>query len=197
MTWSDFYLICFAVGFLFSLVSFIAGGFHFHGHWPHAHIHFPGDAGAHGAAGHGGHQQASVSPFNFFTIAVFLAWFGGTGYLLSRFSTIVFALGLAISTVAGLIGASIVFLFLARVLMQPEAIMDPADYEMVGVIGRVSSPVREGGTGEVIYSQKGSRRACAARSEDSTAIERDAEVVVTRYERGIAYIRRWDEVRDE
>jgi hypothetical protein len=207
MTWSDFYLICFAVGFLFSLLSFIAGGLNMHGHWPHVHgLHFNSGAG-HAPAAHGptgtdstlqaGRTDASVSPFNFFTIAVFLAWFGGTGYLLTRYSTIVFALGLVISSAVGLVGATIVFTFLAKVLMSPEALMDPADYEMVGVIGRVSSPVREAGTGEIIYSQAGSRRACPARGEDSAVIERDAEVVVTRYEKGIAYIRRWEDVNGE
>ena len=202
MTWSDFYLICFAVGFLFSLLSFVAGGLNLHGHWPHVHgLNFHAGAGHAPTSGPATHTHASagqsVSPFNFFTIAVFLAWFGGTGYLLTRYSTIVFALGLAISTAVGLIGASIVFMFLAKVLMSPEALMDPADYEMVDVIGRISSPVREAGTGEIIYSQAGSRRACPARSEDSVAIERDAEVVVTRYEKGIAYIRRWEEVSGE
>jgi hypothetical protein len=201
MTWSDFYLICFAVGFLFSLLSFIAGGLNVHGHWPHVHgLHFhSGAAHAPGSSGHATHAggEQSVSPFNFFTIAIFLAWFGGTGYLLTRYSTIVFTLSLAISTAVGLVGASIVFLFLARVLMSPAALMDPADYEMVGVVGRVSSPIRETGTGEIIYSQTGSRRACPARSEDSVAIERDAEVVVTRYEKGIAYIRRWEEIHGE
>src|SRR5437764_11786285 len=97
MTWSDFYLICFAVGFLFSLLSFIAGGLNLHGHWPHAHGfhagHAPVGSGASGQ-GHGSSHGQSISPFNFFTIAVFLAWFGGTGYLLTRYSTIVFALGL-------------------------------------------------------------------------------------------------------
>ena len=202
MTWSDFYLICFAVGFLFSLLSFVAGSLNVHGHWPHVHglhVHFDAThAGGGGASPHAhGSSTQSVSPFNFFTIAIFLAWFGGTGYLLTRYSTIVFALGLAISTAVGLIGASIVFTFLAKVLMSPEALMDSADYEMVGVIGRISSPVRANGTGEIIYSQAGSRRACPARSEDSVTIERDAEVVVTRYEKGIAYIRRWEEVSGE
>ena len=196
MTWSDFYLICFAVGFLFSLLSFVAGGLNLHGHWPHVHIH-TGAHGAHAAGSHTHGAHDSVSPFNFFTIAIFLAWFGGTGYLLTRFSTVVFVLGLAISTAVGLVGASIVFVFLAKVLMSPEALMDPADYEMVGVVARVCGAIREGGTGEIIYSQAGSRRACPARSEDSVAIERDAEVVVTRYEKGIAYIRRWEEVTGE
>lgn len=198
MTWSDFYLICFAIGFLFSLLSFIAGGFHLHGHWRHAHgLHFGHGANGHAAAGANGGNGSGISPFNFFTIAVFLAWFGGTGYLLSRYSTIVFAMGLLLSTIVGLIGASIVFAFLARVLANPEAEMDPADYEMVGVIGRVSSPIRQGGTGEIIYSQAGTRRGCAARSESGAPLAKDAEVVVTRYERGVAYVRLWEEFSGE
>ncbi len=201
MTWSDFYLICFAIGFLFSLLSFILGGVDFHGAWPHMHgLHFGN--GGHALGGNGGNGHAhgtahSVSPFNFFTIAIFLAWFGGTGYILTRYSTVVLALGLLISTLVGLIGAAIVFLFLTRVLMTPEEEMNPADYEMVGVVGRISSPIRESGTGEIIYTQADRRRACPARSEANVAIERDAEVVVTRYEKGIAYVKRWEEVAGE
>jgi membrane protein implicated in regulation of membrane protease activity len=198
MTWSDFYLICFAAGFLFSLISFILGGMHFHGHWFHVHdIHLGAHGVGHAPAGGNGAQGAHVSPFNFFTIAVFLAWFGGTGYLLSRYSTVVFTLGLLLSAIVGLIGASIVFLFLARVLANPEADMDQADYEMVGVVGRVSSPIREGGTGEIIFSQAGTRRACAARGETGASLGKGLEVVVARYERGIAYVRPWDEFTGE
>jgi len=198
MTWSDFYLICFAAGFLFSVISFILGGIHFHGHSLHVHdIHFGAHHVGHGVAGGNGAQGAHVSPFNLFSLAVFLAWFGGTGYLLSRYSTVVFALGLLLSTIVGLIGASIVFLFLARVLANPEADMNAADYEMVGVLGSICSSIRAGGTGELLYSQMGTRRVCGARSEDGTAIAKGVEVVVTRYERGIAYVRLWDEISGE
>jgi membrane protein implicated in regulation of membrane protease activity len=199
MTWSDFYLICFAVGFLFSLLSFIMGGLHLHGHWPHAHgIHLGHGAPAgHGPGGRLSARGSGVSPFNFFTIAIFLAWFGGTGYLLSRYSTVVFALGLLLSAIVGLIGASIVFLFLARVLANPEADMDQADYEMVGVVARVSSPIREQGTGEIIFSQAGTRRCCAARNDAGGPLAKNSEVVVARYERGIAYVRPWDEFTGE
>ena len=34
---------------------------------------------------------------------------------------------------------------------------------MIGVLGNVSSTVREGGTGEMIFSQAGARRAAAIR----------------------------------
>ncbi len=206
MTWADFYLTCFAVGFLLSAISFIAGGLRWHLHLPH----FP-HAGVHGAAGHApvthgnagngpathaGHQ-AQVSPFNFVTLTAFLAWFGGTGFLITRFSSIWFALGLLIAMGAGLFGAAIVFLFLSRVLVSHEENMDSADYEMVGVLGRISMSIRENGTGEIIYSQAGTRRTCGARSENGSALEKGAEIVVTRYDKGIAYVRLWEEMSNE
>jgi hypothetical protein len=202
ITWADFYLICFALGFCFSFFSFVLGSPRGHFHFPHVHgtgggSHPPaGDAGAHhgtgskGEKGSGGH----VSPLNPPTVAAFLAWFGGTGYLLTRYSTLVVGLGLLASVLSGLVGGGIIFLFLTKVLMSDEENMDPADYEMVGVLGKVSSSIREGGTGEMVYSQMGTRRVCGARSEDSSLIAQGAEVVVTRYEKGIAYVRLWSEM---
>ena len=49
------------------------------------------------------------------------------------------------------------------------------------------------GTGEIIYSQEGTRRTCGARSEDGKPIAKGTEVLVTRYQKGIAYVRLWDE----
>ena len=204
MTWSDFYLTCFAVGFLLSAISFIAGGMRWQLHLPHlphggGHIAAGHAPVAHGSAVNSaptGHQ-APVSPFNFITLTAFLAWFGGTGFLITRFSSIWFALGLLIAFGAGLFGAAVVFLFLTRVLISHEENMDSADYEMVGVLGRISMPIRENGTGEIIYSQAGTRRTCGARSENGTALEKGAEIVVTRYDKGIAYVRLWEEMNSE
>lgn len=227
--WSDFYLICFAVGFCFSFFSFVLGGSRFGRlHLPHFHAHgggyFPIAQGpvAHGPVGHApathvpvsGHAVAhgpvasdssdpnqalhsGVSPFNFVTLTAFLAWFGGTGYLLTRFSTVWVGLGLLFSVGSGLVGGGIIFFFFSRVLMSGDENMDPADYEMVGVLGRVSCSIREGGTGEIIYSQVGTRRVCGARSESGLAIAKGIEVVVTRYEKGLAYVRLWSEMCGE
>ena len=85
-------------------------------------------------------------------------------------------------------------MFLSRVLMSEGEEMDPADYEMTGVLGRISIPIRAGGTGEIIYSQAGTRRTCGARAENGSAISKGTEVVVTRYEKGIAYVRLWAEM---
>ena len=102
-----------------------------------------------------------------------------------------------LAILGGLTGGGIVYLFFAKVLTSDDESMDPADYEMVGVLGRTSLPIREGGTGEIIYSQAGTRRTCGARSDNGVAIARGAEVMVTRYEGGIAYVRLWEEVSSE
>jgi len=88
----------------------------------------------------------------------------------------------------------VVFLFIAKVLLKHSRELDPADYERVGVLGRVTSPIRAGGTGEIIFSQEGARQTCGARSESGEAMARETEVIITRYEKGIAYVRRWDEM---
>jgi membrane protein implicated in regulation of membrane protease activity len=212
MTWADFYLICFAGGFFFSLLSFLAGGMRWHVHLPHvSHVHgatHPVAAGHGAPAGHSPAPAASagetvsghavhISPFNLITVTAFLAWFGGTGYLLTRFSGVWFVTGLGLAVVSGLVGGTIVFLFLSRVLISQEESMDPADYEMTGVLGRVSVSIRETGTGEIIYSQAGTRRTCGARAADGGAVAKGTEVMVTRYEKGIAYVRPWSEVSGE
>jgi membrane protein implicated in regulation of membrane protease activity len=197
MTWTDFYLICFALGFAFSLLSFLLGGLHWHLPF-HAHLH--AGQGVHAGHGPGGHTHGSgldISPFNPVTLAAFLAWFGGTGYLLTRFWSVWFVMGFGIALLSGLAGAGCIFLFLSKVLMSRGEDLDSADYEMVGVLGRISVPIRETGTGEIIYSQGGTRRTCGARAENHAAIAKGSEVLVTRYEKGIAYVRPWDEISGE
>jgi membrane protein implicated in regulation of membrane protease activity len=186
MTWANVYLVCFLVGFALSLIAFVSGS---------AHLHLPHVHASHGpvarSAGSGGGGE--LSPINFGTIAAFLAWFGGTGYLLTRYYALWFLLALGIAAGSGTIGAAIIFWFLAKVLVASEQSLDPADYEMIGVLGRITNPIRAGGTGELVFSQAGTRRVSGARSEDGAAIEKGTEVIVTRYEKGIAYVRAWED----
>ena len=200
MTWADFYLICFLVGFGLSAISLLIGSLDVHLHLPHVHLpdslHLPdfGHGGGHAVGHGGGHGHGGEMPwFNFGTIAAFLAWFGGTGYLLQRYSTIWFVLALGISVLSGIGGAAVVCLFLTKVLMRREAALNPLDYDMTGVLGRVSISIRSGGTGEIVYSQEGIRRCAGARSENGVAIPKGAEVMVTRYEKGIAYVTLWED----
>jgi membrane protein implicated in regulation of membrane protease activity len=197
MTWSDFYLICFLVGLLLSVVSLVLGDLHFHPHFPF-HIHFGGfdlgGADVHGPAGVHGH--GGMPAINFGTITTFLAWFGGIGYLLTRHSDLYTVAALGVAILGGLAGAFLVFLFLRKVLLRHEVDTEPEDSDMVGVLGRIGSSVFEGGTGELVYVHRGTRHSCAARSEDGTPISKGSEVVVTRYEKGIAYVRTWEELSE-
>ena len=164
------------------------GGGAGHGHISHA----GGDANDAGISER--MRVASLSPINLGTIAAFLAWFGGAGYLLATYSALWVVPALALAALSGLAGASIVYWFLAKVLVRTDVDLDPADYHMAGVLGHVSSSIREGGTGEIIYSQQGTRRTCGARSEDGKPISKGIEVLITRYQKGIAYVRPWDEL---
>ncbi len=185
MNWTDLYLVCFLIGLGLSVVALLAGSIDLH--LPHMHF----DQGFHIAHDAGGGFSGDLPWFNFGTLAGFLAWFGGTGYLLQHVYGVWFVAAFGVALLSGLGGACVVFWFVAKVLMGREAPLNAADYEMVGVLGRLSLPIRQGGTGELIYSQEGVRRVAGARSEDGVAIPKGAEVLVTRYEKGIAYVKPW------
>ena len=186
MNWESFYLTTFLVGFLLSLASVFAGAVHSHGgHFHGGHFH---------GHGHALGRGARFSRFNFAAITAFLAWFGGTGYLLEHYASVWVYLGLLVAGASGVAGASLVLWFLAKLTAQ-ERPMDPLDYEMVGVLGRVSSPIRPPGTGEILYLRDGAHNAAPARSEDSGEVARDTEVIVTRYAKGIAYVRPWEDIQ--
>lgn len=192
MTWEGFYLFCFALGLCLSAIAFVGGFSHFH----IGHLHF-GHSG-HGHAGTaGGANGNSISPLNGFTLVIFLCWFGGAGYLLERYGGFVVPVVLLLSTIAGIAGAAALFWFMAHVLAPREHALTAEETATVGVVGRVSGAIRDHGTGEILFSQNGSRRFVAARSENGLPIPRDTEVVVMRYEQGVAWVRRWDEVAED
>ena len=191
MTWADLYLICFIVGFALSVISALGGFIHIAGlHHAHHHVHV-GHGPGYGRAGGG-----QASPFSFSTITAFLAWFGGVGYLLTKFSSLWFWLAFLIAGASGVLGGAIVFFFLVKVLLADDMPLNPADYDMIGVLGRLTSAIREKGMGEISFSQAGVRRSAPARSDDGGAIAKDADVVVTRYDKGIAYVRRWEDLNE-
>ncbi len=201
MSWELFYLVCFVVGLLLCVVSLVTGGGHAHG-GAHLHVGGHGHGGlSRGVAGHaGGHAtgpgsgMSGISSVNGFTVTAFLCWFGGTGYLLRTHSVLVAPLVLGVATVSGLAGAGLIFWFLASVLLPRERALTAEETETVGVVGRVTDPLRPGQTGEILYSQMGARRAVPARAEGGQSIDRGCEVVVLRYERGVAYVRPWQDM---
>jgi membrane protein implicated in regulation of membrane protease activity len=193
MTMDSLYLICFGVGLVLSVASVVGGFTHLHlgrlhiGHAAHA----PHSTGARGHT-HG------LSSVNGFTVTAFLCWFGGAGYLLHRYSVFVAPLVLLLSLLSGVAGAALLWAVLFKVLLPHERVLTAEDTEMTGVLAQVSDSIRDGGgLGEILFSQTGARRCSAARSEDGRSIERGTEVVVIRYERGVAYVRRWEDLNTD
>src|ERR1051326_8064859 len=149
MTWTQIYLACFLLGFSLSAVSWLLGVIglhppHVHAHGVNVRVHHAHVGHAHGV--HGAHADAGPGFFNFSTATAFLAWFGGAGYLLSRYS--------GVWPLAGLL--------------------------LPVIVGVVSTPIRAGGTGEILFTLAGGRRVSGARSDDGRAIEKGIEVVNTR-----------------
>jgi len=189
-----FYFVCFLAGLMLSAVMLLGGMGHFSGHAhlhiPHAHVHTPhGPHVAQGAGGGGG----AIPWWNSFSLMIFLCWFGAAGYLLTRYGGFVTGVVVVLAAICGLAGGAIVFLFLTRVLMPYDRELTAEETEVVGAVGRLTSAIRTGGTGEMVYEQLGQIKSAPARSEDGDEIPKQEEVFVVRYEKGIAYVRKWDE----
>jgi hypothetical protein len=196
MNWESVYLICFLVGLGLSAVSLLGGMGHFGGHLHVSHAaHLPQvGAGASHSSSLGGRGGANVPWWNTFSLMIFLCWFGAAGCLLTRYGNFLALVVLVLAALCGLAGGALVFLFLTRVLMPHERELTADETQVIGSVGHVSSAIRAGGTGEIVYEQLGARRSAPARSEDGELIQKQEEVYVTRYEKGIAYVRRWEDL---
>jgi membrane protein implicated in regulation of membrane protease activity len=195
--WEGFYFACFVAGLLLSIVSLVGGmghlNWHFHlphaPHVPHAMVHHPTGSGSTGSGG-----ANSIPWWNAFSIMVFLCWFGAAGYLLTRYGTFVASVVFFLAAVCGLTGGALIFAFLTKVMLPHERELTADETAVTGVIGRVSSTIRAGGVGEVLYEQLGARRSVPARADLGEAIAKGEEVFVIRYEKGVAYVRRWEDL---
>jgi len=200
MNWETFYFVCFLSGLFLSAFSLLGGMGHSGGHVPLPHVsHLPGHlpTGVGHAGMHGAGINAPLPWWNAFSLMIFLCWFGAAGYLLTRYGSFVAGLVVLLAAVCGVAGGAIVFFFLTRIMLPHEHDLTADETQVAGVVGRVSAAIRAGGTGEIIYEQLGARCSAVARSEDGAAVAKDEEVFVVRYEKGIAYVQRWEEVLNE
>src|SRR5439155_1303689 len=82
-----------------SVAPFFAGAVHIH--FPF-NLYPPAHARHHGGASRTSHSGAYISWLNASTAMAFLAWFGGTGYILTRTSNLMAIVSLGIAIFAGL-----------------------------------------------------------------------------------------------
>lgn len=189
MTWGLFYLCVFSTGLLLCLLALFTGGGH-----GIAHLHGPFRVHLPSVRSTVGQHPTSGATVNGFTLTAFLCWFGGAGYLLQRHVGVLVWITLLVATLSGVFGANLICWFLSKVLLRNERVLTAEETAITGVVGHVSGPLGDGRTGEILYSQLGVRRSSPARSADGSRIERDAEVVVLRYEQGIAYVQPWNDL---
>lgn len=184
MTLSILFVICFLVGIGVSAVSLFAGFLHLHHHGGF-HFHHHG----------GGSLLKSSSEFfgslfNFAALTMFLTCFGGVGILLEETTRLAGGVDIVLAGGSGLAGAAAV-VRIVQALSRREHPLQPI--ELVGTVGKLTIPIREGGTGEVVYVVDGKRRCSGARSDETQRpIPRGTEVVITRYDKGIAYVCEFD-----
>ncbi len=146
----------------------------------------------------GGHNDhGDIGPFNLSTILGFVAWFGGIGYLVKQGLGGPVILSIIAAILGGLAGAVVVYTLLVKLIAPSDKPLDPKDFELPGTIGRISSSIRPGGVGEVLFEQQGIRQVSAAKSVDGEAIPRGTEVVILRSEHGIAYVQQWESLLAE
>ena len=203
MNWELFYLICFVVGFAFTALSFLSGTLHFHFHFPHGHIHFGGQRSGPARWSRAARpwQQATQGGhfpfFNPMSIAVFLAWFGGTDTYWSIFATYGFLPDWGWHGWPGSPELAWCSCSSPSFSWPTISASTPLTLKWSACWARVSDTIRNGGTGEIIFEQLGARKACPARGDSGEEVQRDEEVVVTRYEHGVAYVRRWNELAEK
>ncbi len=202
--WSQFFLICFLVGVIFTALAFLFGLGHDLGGLDFGQADAGGGQGSPAAGhdvpfghsdGHGAdaaHSNPLLGLLNLNVIMAFVAWFGGIGYILYNFSPLLLIVIIPMALGAGLLAGWLVSAFLRLLLRRGQRILNPADFQMEGTIAKVSLPIRPGRVGEIIFSKDGTWRSEGARSADDSELSRGEEVVVVRYERGLAYVQSWE-----
>lgn len=204
---------CFLFGLLFLIVAALLGSIGGHG-GEHIgggthHIDVGGHTGAahtiegghahliHPSTSHSTHSAGQVSAILAFlnptSVVLFLVGFGFFGYVLHNNTSLTLPLALSLSFLGGIVVAGLLLAFIGRVFgnSEGETVQDVSD--RTGLLGKVSLTIPEKGLGEVIYvSPGGMRKSIPARTLDGRRLERDQEVIVVNYQRGIAEVDTWD-----
>jgi hypothetical protein len=184
--WIDLYLGAFLVGLISIAGMLVLGGAH------HGTAHGDGHASGHAHADAVDGLWSFLAPFaNVASLLAFVMCAGGFGYLALRIG-VGRGLSLAAAAAGGFAGAWLVVAFI-RALTRAESGRVLAT-EPRGTVARVIAPIGPQRMGEIVFSRDdGARQALPAKlDEQGPEIERDAQVVVVRVERGTAYVQRLD-----
>ena len=176
------YLICFAVGLVFTVISaFMADVFGGHDVGGHPGEPDAGGAGGHVEAGFGSHDMPGFSPLSPTTIASFITAFGGLGMIFSKIeATGSVLISAPLAAMGGLVVAALVFWLFRSVFRRTQGSSESHVAQLVGAPATVITPIAAQGVGEIAYVQGGSRYTAPARSEEGASFANGQAVVITR-----------------
>jgi hypothetical protein len=160
------YLICFAVGLVFTIISAALGDV-FGGHDAHPDI----GTGGHAEAGFEHTGMPGLSPFSPTTLASFLTAFGGFGMIFSKIeATRPGWISAPLSALAGLAIAAGVFFMFNAIFSKTQSSSESRVATLLGASATVITPIPQHGFGEIAYVHGGSRYTAPARSESGAAV---------------------------
>jgi hypothetical protein len=214
-----FYLVMFAVGVLYTFVSFaisgISGVFHFGSDFGHSHFLGHG-IGGHGGAdlsGHNGdlnnhithvaHDAGGISNtfISIFSILVnplaaisFLTVFGGIGIMGTDYFKWYWILVLPIAFISGIAVASFLYKFIAKPLYNSENSSDVSRDDLIATPAEIISPILENGFGEIKYAVNSIRYTAPAKHIDEKAVKQGAKVVICKIENNVFYVTELEEL---
>ena len=169
------YIVCLAVGLLFTFISAIAGHFFDHDHG--------GDVGTGGHA-EAGYDHTGLPGISFFSptvLASFVTAFGAFGILFTKIdATHNVWVSAPLSAVCAMIVAWLVLLVFNYMFSKTQSSSESRVITLVGHTASVITPIPANGVGEIAYVQSTTRYTSAARAERGEAIPAGAVVKITR-----------------
>lgn len=131
--------------------------------------------------------------FNPAVILSFLALGAGIGLILNALAHVSPMIGLAVALVGSFALTTLLYLFVLLPLSNAEESIGMTDESLIGLVGRLTIPVPEGGYGEVLVESVTGSVLKTAQSIDGKAISADRRVVIIEVERNIAVVMEYDE----
>ena len=128
----------------------------------------------------------SLSPF---AIASFVTGFGAAGIIASLGFAVSWIVSLLWATLGGLlVGGAMQFIF-GAILLRSQGSSEVRVSQMQGMLAEVTVPISENANGQIAFVAQGRRVTFVARSVDSGAIPRGAQVRILRVTGGTAVVR--------
>lgn len=181
------YWVIFWVGVIYTVVTFLLGGI---SGLAHIDAHFDTNVDGHFDLHVDGHDISptfTVSPLKPITIVSFITVFGGVGVMGTKHGLNPF-ITFFIAVIAGLFVGFLIYKFLLIPLYKAQNTSAVYQKQVIGVKGRVITPIMKNGFGTISYVVNGSTYNAPAQHVTKEAIPQGAEIVIFKIEENVFYV---------